>query len=582
MAYALRQRRTPSTSMDVDDDNDGSSDEDYVVNDVDNANAEDSASEQGDDIEEPALSDCESDDEEQGAGQVGFHIEETQGVMRGKDGTPWSSKPTTGRGRPLAQNIVIRLPGPKGPARQVTTPLQAWKLLFPDKLIDKVVEHTNRQISLAPINQRYGGPTDRNEIHALLGILYLAGVHKAGKRNAPDLWDMAWSGTFYRCAMNVKRFQYLMVVLRFDDRSSREQREESEGRMSPIYEVFNEVNQNCQLFYSPSAHVTVDEQLLAFRGRCKFRVYMPAKPDKYGIEVVALCDAKTFYRYNAILYLGKGSTPTGVPQAEYFVKKLVEPLFGSNRNVTMDNRFTSRVLFQQLRDKRLTAVGTIRKNRRELPPAMVDVKPRQLNSVMFSSADQMTLLSFCPPKKSPKKVVLLLSSMHAEHDSHQFAATNRKPTIIEYYNKTKGGVDSHDQLSHAYSTIRATNRWPLLVFFGLLDTAGINAAILLRMSTGVTVPRRHFLQDLAKSLARPHMESRLPIPQTPRIVRQMIRDMLGLAEDPAPRGEADGTKRRCLDCPRRLDRKTRERCNACAKAICGEHSVKVCGECAQN
>ena len=45
--------------------------------------------------------------------------------------------------------------------------------------------------------------------------------------------------------------------------------------------------------YTPGPHMTVDEQLVCFRGRCPFRQYIPSKPGKYGIKVGAICEANT-------------------------------------------------------------------------------------------------------------------------------------------------------------------------------------------------------------------------------------------------------------------------------------------------
>ncbi|CAB0033686.1 unnamed protein product, partial [Trichogramma brassicae] len=50
---------------------------------------------------------------------------------------------------------------------------------------------------------------------------------------------------------------------------------------------------------------TVDEQLLNFRGRCLFRVYMKDKPDKYGLKIISLNDSKTAYMIDAVPYLAE-------------------------------------------------------------------------------------------------------------------------------------------------------------------------------------------------------------------------------------------------------------------------------------
>ena len=46
-------------------------------------------------------------------------------------------------------------------------------------------------------------------------------------------------------------------------------------------------------YYEPSTYATFDEQLLSFRGRCAFKIYMPKKPDKYGLKIVSINDAET-------------------------------------------------------------------------------------------------------------------------------------------------------------------------------------------------------------------------------------------------------------------------------------------------
>ena len=46
--------------------------------------------------------------------------------------------------------------------------------------------------------------------------------------------------------------------------------------------------------------------------------------------------------------------------------------------------------------------------------------------------------------KDKNKLVLLISSYH--HDKNVSDDVERKPEVIEFYNKTKTGVDSLDQL----------------------------------------------------------------------------------------------------------------------------------------
>lgn len=64
---------------------------------------------------------------------------------------------------------------------------------------------------------------------------------------------------------------------------------------------------NCKTAFAPGAYLCVDEMLVPFRGRFRFIIYMPKKPAKYGIKIIIVCDAKTFYVYDAYIYHGRNS-----------------------------------------------------------------------------------------------------------------------------------------------------------------------------------------------------------------------------------------------------------------------------------
>ncbi|XP_003378247.1 conserved hypothetical protein [Trichinella spiralis] len=55
----------------------------------------------------------------------------------------------------------------------------------------------------------------------------------------------------------------------------------------------------------PGAHITVDEQLIPFHGRCSLIVRIKSKPGKYGIKVWVAADVEHRYTYNFHGYAGK-------------------------------------------------------------------------------------------------------------------------------------------------------------------------------------------------------------------------------------------------------------------------------------
>ena len=79
------------------------------------------------------------------------------------------------------------------------------------------------------------------------------------------------------------------------------------------------------------------------------------------------------------------------------------------------------------------------------------------------------------------KNVLILSTLQSKTD----IGTNHKklPETVQFY-KTKCGVNILDQMAHRYTTWEAARRWPVHVFYNILDLAAINAWIIYRGVTG--------------------------------------------------------------------------------------------------
>ena len=145
----------------------------------------------------------------------------------------------------------------------------------------------------------------------------------------------------------------------------------------------------------PHVNLTVDEQLLGFRGNCPFRMYIPNKPANYGIKLVLICDSDTKYMLGGIPYLGKQDTTSrsGVNLGHYYTVELTRPYHGSNRNVTTDNWFTSVPLISDLlTNYGMTLVGTSRQQERK-PFEMKAKETRQHGSSAFLHTKEMTMMS---------------------------------------------------------------------------------------------------------------------------------------------------------------------------------------------
>lgn len=504
----------------------------------------------------------------------------------GKDKkTKWSKRKPRAQVRVHSHNIVKRFPGVKGDARNTTNEIECLQLFLTPTIIGIITRSTNIYINLQRNKfqrMRDARDTDQREIRALLGILFLVGTMRCGRKNVRNIWDNSRGNGLESCylAMSEKRFRFLLRSLRFDDVTTRAERRELD-KMAPIRELFEVFLANFQKNFIPSEFLTVDEQLLAFRGRCAFKQYIPSKPAKYGIKTFALVDAKTFYTFNLETYVG--TQPNGPYRqentAEKITLRMIQPVEGSNRNITGDNWFTSLSLVKYLKKKMLTYLGTIRKHRREVPKEFLPTKSRQEGSSIFGFQRDCTIVSYCPKKN---KTVVLLSSMHHDDEIDEATGEKNKPVIVTDYNRTKIGVDIVDQLCQKYNVARNTRRWPMVVFYNLLNISAINALIVHKAKNPMEkIDRSGFIEKFAWELIKPQIEFRSAIQTLPKEIRRRARLLLGL-KDVAPPPPEKYTRYvgRCSVCPRKQNRSTRMTCVKCNRYACKkEHMRNICTEC---
>lgn len=540
------------------------SDHDYEVNDID----------------ESEQSTCESDDDN--------HQESSANSNYiGKDGYIWSTEPKK-VGRTPKRNLLIGKPGPKNAAVLVTSPEEAFGLFINNEMVQIITRWTNQKIILVreKFNSRQGFAydTSESELRAFIGILLFLGATKSSKEALSSIWAEDGTGKpLCIAAMSQKRFTFISYCLRFDDSQSREERKKND-KLAPIRQIFDMFVTACHSNYTPGPDCTVDESLLSFRGRCGFKQYIPNKPSKYGIKLFVLADNDTSYSVKSIAYTGAGTfvdqAHMDVPVPTKAVLGLVDCIEGTNRNVTTDNYYTSIPLAKELKSRKLTLVGTLKKNKTCIPPCFLTKSSEGTLYYGFDKLNDFTLLSVTPKKN---KKVIFLSSMHQTKNSE-----GNKEEINLYYNKTKGGVDSHDQKCGLFTTARKTNRWPMRLFYGILDCSIVNAFVIMSANVEAFAAKRrdqrtYFMKSVARSLIKPYAQQRLHAIQTPKQVRKTI-ESCGIKPEEFEAEENDAQtaivrKGRCVQCPRKLDRKTKTVCAICKTNICKSHTVTLCTNC---
>lgn len=250
-------------------------------------------------------------------------------------------------------------------------------------------------------------------------------------------------------------------------------------------------------------------------------------------------------------------------------------------NITCDNFFTSYNLGQELLKRKLTMVGTVRKNKPELPRELLAMQNRASLTSMFAFTDTTTIVSSYSPKKH--KNVVLMSTMHK--DAAVSTREDKKPAMILDYNATKGGVDNLDKVTGTYSCKKKMALWPLVVFYNIIDVSAYNTFVLWTemdpgWHSGNLCWRRLFFEQLGKALVNPHILRRKFPPRAPAAAAIVERVQAEGSGPPVLEVPAGSRKRgRCHICPWKKDTKTATQCCKCKKLICRSHTHTYCPSC---
>nr|CAI5869771.1 unnamed protein product [Callosobruchus analis] len=201
------------------------------------------------------------------------------------------------------------------------SPVDAFKTFISDVILDMILEHTNHMITVRAAKYKVTStsPVTKDKLLALIGPLIFSAVMKNNHLSSTILFDERKCGITYRPTMSRERFKFLIDSLRFDNKATRDERKVTDpfAAIRDIWDIFINI---CKTAYVPSTYMTIDEQLLGFRGKCPFRMYIPNRPEKYSIKIVMVCDTASKYMLNAAPYLGKKTNTEGLTLAEYFVK----------------------------------------------------------------------------------------------------------------------------------------------------------------------------------------------------------------------------------------------------------------------
>jgi hypothetical protein len=357
--------------------------------------------------------------------------------------------------------LTPHIPSPEGKI----TPSDIFFTIIDDDILQLMVTETNRYASCMKNSEKLTESSrmnrwkdiDSRTIKKFLGIILFTGVVRYPRLEY--YWkkdDIYYHPLLHKIGMSYNKFSLILGCWHFVDNSLAR---EDTNRLFKINPLINPVMKNIRKLYIPGDTVVIDETMILFRGRLKFRQYNPSKAHKYGIKIYKLCSLNGFV-WSFRIYSGQDPRTDGLDKPGSVVISLGKELLNEGRLFVTDNYYTSIPLALYLKDHNTDLCGTLRKNRKDISKDVIDHKLKK-GEVVAQQACNITII-----KWHDKRDVLMLSTCHGnnlmETKKDRNGSPIMKPEVIQDYNKAKQGIDLSDQMSSYYTCLRKSLIFPRL------------------------------------------------------------------------------------------------------------------------
>lgn len=363
---------------------------------------------------------------------------------------------------------------------------ELFEEFFDKDMIEYLVEQTNMY---AHQNNRLTFSTNFNEMKAFIGFLLLTGYH-----HLPQEW-MYWSLDpdvsipFVRETFSRQTFRNIKQNLHLADNS---ENHDNTDKLFKVRPFFRKLNSNFMKFKIFNHNLSIDEQMIPYRGRHSCKMYIHGKPVKFGYKSWTLASSEG-YVYAFDIYQGKStgnSETNNVGLGGNVVLKLLSVVDSpNNHHVYFDNYFTSIQLISKLSNNNFFATGTIRDNRIRKVNGLKSIKDfkkiqRGVYDNVFERTKEILIVRW-----KDSAVVTVATNTHGIDPIKMISRYSREqkkklsvtqPNVFYKYNSYMGGVDLADNFISNYRIAIRGKKWWWPLFSNFVDVALNNAWVLWR------------------------------------------------------------------------------------------------------
>lgn len=247
--------------------------------------------------------------------------------------------------------------------------------------------------------------TDLNEMYSFIALNLLM-VHLK-KNNLKDYWSTnpMLETPFFGKVMSQDRFILIQRILHFSDNLNLC----PGNRLVKIGTVVETLRKKFKSIFIPHQKLCIDESIVEWKGRLTFKQYIPSKRHRFGIKLFVLCDCKSGFILDFLVYTGDNQHidfNETLAQSGSVVSTLMSSYINKGHILYMDNWYSSPTLYEYLLKYNTGACGTVREKRKGMP-----VFPKKLHKGQcISATSENPNIIAC--KWKDKRDVHMLSTVH--------------------------------------------------------------------------------------------------------------------------------------------------------------------------
>ena len=183
---------------------------------------------------------------------------------------------------PREMNIEEKKLAPKSETLKTrTSPMQFFREFVDDGILEHITFQTN--LYATQQSQRKGSkqtkPCSRNEIEKAIGIILLMGIHKLP--NQCMYWANLSKVPVISEAMTRNRFEDILRYLHYNGNTvDLNHSDPNFNKLFKLQPLIDHFRSKFKYVVEPETFMSIDEVMVAFKGRHSAKVYMPKKPTK--------------------------------------------------------------------------------------------------------------------------------------------------------------------------------------------------------------------------------------------------------------------------------------------------------------